>query len=168
MSFFGKKERGLLEIILLQRFIEKRKEDKQEGRAFLQLEKEDRPYVENPNDNWENIYQRNMVKLALMVLVYTFSEDDGNISRKELAKVKSFFKLNKDYLTKEDYEEIESLFKSRLSQHEFLEYLVKNEYEESILNDAIDKANSLVRSSGKYLLVIDDLKEAFMYRKSIS
>lgn len=161
MSFFGKKNRGLLEIILFQRFIEKRHEDKREGRAFLQLEKEDRPYVDNPADDWEDIYQRNMVKLALMFLIYTFSEDDGEISRKEYSKVKSFFKLNKAYLKKSDYDEIENLFKSKLSQHEFLEYLEKNEYEESILNDAISKANSLIRNSGKYLLVIDELKQAF-------
>ena len=165
MGIFPKKERGLLEIILLQRFIEKRHEDKKEGRAFLRLEKEDRPYVENPNDKWESIYQRNMVKLALMVLIYTFSEDDGEISRREYAKVKSFFKANKTYLRKEDYDEIEKLFKSKISQHEFLEYLLKNEYEESILNDAIDKANSLIRNSGKYLLVIDELKEAFKHQK---
>ena len=161
MSLFGKRQRGLLSLIRYKRFVEKREEDRQEGRSFLRLEKEDRPYVENPNDQWENIYQRNMVKLALMVLVYAFSEDDDKISRKEYAQVKSFFKMNRKYLFKEDYDEIKNLFQAKLSKHEFLDYLEQKEYEASSLNDAIEKASSLLRSSGKYLLVVDELKQAF-------
>ena len=161
MSLFGKRQRGLLSLIRYKRFVEKREEDRQEGRSFLRLEKEDRPYVENPNDQWENIYQRNMVKLALMVLVYAFSEDDDKISRKEYAQVKSFFKMNRKYLFKEDYDEIKNLFQTKLSKHEFLDYLEQKEYEASSLNDAIEKASSLLRSSGKYLLVVDELKQAF-------
>jgi hypothetical protein len=164
MSLFGRKRRGLFEIILWQRFLDKRKEDKEEGRSFLQLEKEDRPYVENPNDAWENIYQRNMTKLSLMVLIYAFSEDDDQISKREMSQIKSFFKLNRSYLTNDDYDEIEKLFKTKISQQAFLEHLEKNGYEESILNDAIEKANSLIRTSGKYLLVIDELKKAFQNR----
>ncbi len=161
MSLFGRRQRGLLSLIRYKRFVEKREEDRQEGRSFLRLEKEDRPYVENPNDQWENIYQRNMVKLALMVLVYAFSEDDDKISRKEYAQVKSFFKMNRKYLFKEDYDEIKNLFQTKLSKHEFLDYLEQKEYEASSLNDAIEKASSLLRSSGKYLLVVDELKQAF-------
>ena len=164
MSFFGKRQRGLISLIRYKRFVEKREEDRQEGRSFLRLEKEDRPYVENPNDQWENIYQRNMVKLALMVLVYAFSEDDDQISRKEYAQVKSFFKMNRKYLLKEDYDEIKELFQTKLSKHEFLNYLEQKEYEASSLNDAIEKAKSLLRSSGKYLLVVDELKQAFNER----
>ncbi|AUD63609.1 hypothetical protein BK010_08915 [Tenericutes bacterium MO-XQ] len=161
MSLFGRRQRGLLSLIRYKRFVEKREEDRQEGRSFLRLEKEDRPYVENPNDQWEHIYQRNMVKLALMVLVYAFSEDDDQISRKEYALVKSFFKMNRKYLFKEDYDEIKNLFQTKLSKHEFLDYLEQKEYEASSLNDAIEKASSLLRSSGKYLLVVDELKQAF-------
>jgi hypothetical protein len=161
MSLFGKRQRGLLSLIRYKRFVEKREEDRQEGRSFLRLEKEDRPYVENPNDQWEHIYQRNMVKLALMVLVYAFSEDDDQISRKEYAQVKSFFKMNRKYLRKEDYDEIKNLFQTKLSKHEFLDYLEQKGYEVNSLNDAIEKASSLLRSSGKYLLVVDELKQAF-------
>ena len=161
MSLFGKRQRGLLSLIRYKRFVEKREEDRQEGRSFLRLEKEDRPYVENPNDQWEHIYQRNMVKLALMVLVYAFSEDDDQISRKEYALVKSFFKMNRKYLLKEDYDEIKNLFQTKLSKQEFLDYLEQKEYETSSLNDAIEKASNLLRSSGKYLLVVDELKQAF-------
>lgn len=161
MSLFGRRQRGLLDLIRFKRFVEKRDEDKREGRAFLRLEKEERPYVENPNDQWEHIYQRNMVKLALMVLVYAFSEDDDKISRKEYAQVKSFYKMNREYLLKEDYDEIEKLFQTKLSKYEFLNYLEQKGYETSSLNDAIEKASSLLRSSGKYLLVVDELKQAF-------
>lgn len=160
----GSKEKRIIDVMLFEsrRRLQRGNDDNEN--YFQKSTKELRIFKGNPNVTWSESYQKNVVKLAVMVLLYTYSEDDGKISGKEYRKIKGFFKTYNMYLTQKDYHEIEKLFKTRLTQLEFLEYLEQHDYEESTLLDAISVVHDMIRKSGKYLLAIDELKQAYKNR----
>ncbi|BCR36634.1 hypothetical protein [Mariniplasma anaerobium] len=116
---------------------------------------------ENPNDTWEDIYHRNLVKLALMILLYVYSNDDEKISNEELKNIKRVNKEEKRYLTNDDHMEIYNLAVKKMTLSAFLEYIRQQEYKESIFNDACDRAKKSMIKNRVYDKILADLKEEF-------
>lgn len=116
------------------------------------------------HQSWEDVYQKNLMKLSVMMLLYVFFEDDNELSRFELKRVKKFFRKHTKYLTKSDFKEIERFFETKVKLKDFLNYMDQHGYEESIFNDAADEVSPVVRYSGKYLLIVHELKKAYINR----
>lgn len=132
-------------------------------RSFL-LRKHKEIEEDVKNQNWEDVYQKNLMKLSVMMLLYVFFEDDNELSRFELKRVKKFFRKNTKYLTKSDFKDIERFFETKVKLSDFLDYMDQHGYEISIFNDAVEEVSPVVRYSGKYLLIIHELKKAYNNR----
>ena len=115
----------------------------------------------NPNETWKDAYHANRVKLALMILLYVYSNDDEKVSRKELKHIKKLNKEEEGYLTKDDQKEIYNLALRKMTLSSFLEYIEQQEYQESIFNDACDRAKKSMIRNRVYDKLLDELKEEF-------
>lgn len=135
----------------------------QRQRGFF-LRKKNQIEEDIRNQSWETVYKRNMMKLSVMMLLYVFYEDDGDLSRFEYKRIKKFFKTHFRYLSKQDFKDIEKFFDTRVKMNDFLNYMDQNGYEESIFNEAKDEVVKVIRYSGKYMLIIHDLRKAFINR----
>jgi hypothetical protein len=135
----------------------------QKQRGFF-LRKKNQSEEDVKNQSWEDVYKRNMMKLSVMMLLYVFYEDDGDLSKFEYKRIKKFFKTHFRYLTKQDFKDIEKFFEERVNIQDFMNYMDQNEYEISIFNDATDEVSKVIRYSGKYMLIIHDLRKAFINR----
>lgn len=132
-------------------------------RSFL-LRKKSEIEDDIKKQSWEDIYQKNLMKLSVMMLLYVYFEDDNELSRFELKRVKKFFRKHTKYLTKQDFKEIERFFETKVKLRDFLDYMDQHGYEISIFNDAVNEVSPVVRYSGKYLLIVHELKKAYMNR----
>lgn len=116
----------------------------------------------NPNDVWKLGYYKNTTKLALMILLYVFAQDDDDISDKELKKVKKYLKAHHYILDAKDFDEIIDLAKSKMTIEIFTQYMKDSEFKEDILDNAILEAKNVVKKSLTYKLYIDELKEEYL------
>lgn len=99
--------------------------------------------VDNPNLEWENVYQKNMMKLAIITLFYVFANDDDKISRKELKKVKNFCREREHILTKEDIIEMNQFSINDITASDLFNYMLAHDYGESIFLEAIDEIKDI-------------------------
>lgn len=132
-----------------------------DGKSAFMVEPEDLPYQEDATKIWEDSYLRNKIKLMLIMLLYVYSNDDQIMSKKELKSIKKNLKKEEDMLTEKDKFEIIDLLKDNMSLTDFLSYMEKNEYQEAIFLDALNEVENIISNSGKYLLVLDELKQKY-------
>lgn len=112
-------------------------------------------------ETWEKKYHRNLVKLASMILLYVYSNDDGKVTRKELRHIKKLNKQEESYLNKNDLIEIVKLAKERLTLSSFLKYIELNQYKETIFMEACDRAKKNIIKNAFYYNILEELKEEF-------
>lgn len=113
------------------------------------------------NQSWENVYKKNMNKLAVMILLYVFFEDDDKLSRVEYRRIRKFFRKHAQYLDKKDFKDIERFFETKVRQQDLINYMDQHGYESSIFNEAADEVIPVVRVSGKYMLIIYELRKYY-------
>ena len=116
----------------------------------------------NPNDVWKLDYYKNTTKLALMILLYVFAQDDDDISEKELKKVKKYLKAHRYILDAKDLDEIIDLAKSKMTIDIFVKYMQDSGFKEDILDNAIFEAKNVVKRSLIYKSYIDELKDSYL------
>jgi hypothetical protein len=116
----------------------------------------------NPNDVWKLEYYKNTTKLALMILLYIFAQDDDDISEKELKKVKKYLRKHRYILEAKDFDEIIELAKSKMTIDIFVKYMEDSGFKVDILDNAILEAKNVVKRSLIYKTYIDELKEEYV------
>lgn len=122
---------------------------------------EEKTVLFDPNDIWKSTYHRNMVKLALMILLYLFSNDDDIITKKELNRIKKLNKRQGKYLSKTERKEILQLASHKMTLSSFLDYISKNEYQELIFNDACSLSKTIIKGNVVYINILEELKQKF-------
>ena len=113
------------------------------------------------HQSWEGVYKKNMNKLALMILLFVFFEDDGQLSRAEYRRIRKFFRKHTHYLDKKDFKDIEKIFETKVKKQDLISYMDQHGYELSIFNEAADEVIPIVRASGKYMLIIYELRKDY-------
>ncbi len=121
------------------------------------LKRHQKMEVENPNDIWKYSYEKNMTKLAIFVLLYVFSNDDGIISNKEFNDIKKFYKKKKEFLNKEDQIDIYRHVEKTVSYESLVRYLEENDLKESMLDEAIGVVRKMLYNKSVYIKIINDL-----------
>ena len=111
------------------------------------------------HQSWESVYKKNMNKLAVMILLFVFFEDDDQLSRVEYRRIRKFFRKHAHYLDKKDFKDIEKFFETKVRQQDLINYMDQHGYESSIFNEAADEVIPIIRASGKYMLIIYELKK---------
>lgn len=143
----------------------KGKDDHIKDRVSQGAKKNQHTELINPGNTWESTYHRNKVKLALMVLLYVYSNDDGEISKAELKGIKKLHKGESKYLSLDDQKEIFELASRKMTLDTFIDYIEKNEYQETIFNDACILAKTIINKSGLYLSLLEDLRSKYNLAK---
>ena len=113
------------------------------------------------NQSWEDVYKKNMNKLAVMILLFVFFEDDDKLSRVEYRRIRKFFRKHTSYLDKKDFKDIEKFFETKVKKQDLINYMDQHGYESSIFNEAADEVVPIVRDSGKYMLIIYELRKDY-------
>jgi hypothetical protein len=116
---------------------------------------------ENQYGNWENAYQRNIAKITSMILLFSFSNDDDKVSRKEFKIFKKYFKLKENLLTDSDFNELKHLTATKFTLQSFIDYMYKNDYKEKIFLDAIKESRKIVKKENIYINLIEELEEKY-------
>jgi hypothetical protein len=116
---------------------------------------------ENQYGNWEDAYQRNIAKISSMILLFAFSNDDDEVSRKEFKIFKKYFKLKEHLLTDSDFNELKHMTSTKFTMKSFIDYMYKNDYKEKIFLDAIKESRKIVKKENIYINLIEELEEKY-------
>lgn len=135
--------------------------EKSKDRYSKYLKKQSKQDFGNPNDVWKFTYQRNMIKLAIFVLLYVFSKDDGEISDKEFKQIKKFYKKEREVLTNEDQKEIYNHALKPMTFEELVKYMEENDFHERILDESIEVIRKLIFKDNKYIDILNQLAETY-------
>lgn len=132
-------------------------ESKDEGnkvkdRYAKYLKKQGKLDFGNPNDVWKFTYQRNMTKLAIIVLLYVFSNDDGEISDYEFKQIKKFYKKERHVLKIEDQKDIYEHALKPMTFEGLEKFMQDNEFHERILTESVDVIRKLILKIWKFIL----------------
>lgn len=98
----------------------------------------------NPNDVWKFSYQRNMTKLAILILIFVFSNHEDFISDKEMSQIKKFYKKKRDILTAEDLKDVHKFSEKKFTEQAFTRYMEENDFHERILDESLQLVRNLV------------------------
>lgn len=135
--------------------------EKSKDRYSKYLKKQSKLDFGNPNDVWKFTYQRNMIMLAIFVLLYVFSKDDGEISDKEFKQIKKFYKKEREVLTNEDQKEIYNHALKPMTFEELVKYMEENDFHERILDESIEVIRKLIFKDNKYIDILNQLAETY-------
>lgn len=135
--------------------------DRAKNRNSKYLKKQGKLDFGNPNDVWKFTYQRNMIKLAIFVLLYVFSKDDGEISDKEFNQIKKFYKKERKILTIEDQKEIYNHALKPTTYEELVKYMEENDFHERILAESVDVVRKLIFKENKYVEILNHLSKTY-------
>lgn len=123
------------------------------------FKKKNKLYSGNPNDLWKVDYMRNVSKITIMIMLYAFSEYDGEITQAELKMIKAYYQKHRYLLNQKDLAEIIDAAKSNMTYERFQRYMEEQDFGKSIFLDAIKEANSISKKHVIYKPMIRTLEE---------
>lgn len=121
--------------------------------------KKNKLYSGNPNDLWKVGYMRNVSKLTIMIMLYAFSEYDGEITKDELKMIKSYYHKHRYLLNQKDLIEIIDAAKINMTYERFQRYMEEQEFQKSIFLDAIKESNKITKKQKHYQGFIKNLEQ---------
>jgi len=110
-------------------------------------------------DYWEDAFLHNKIELSLLLLVYVFFSNDGNISRREYRQIKGFMKQNMEHLSDRVRLDLAGYMANGLSAERFRDIFTQKEYTLQLFEQAKNTIKPLFTNDGKTLLMIERLKE---------
>lgn len=114
---------------------------------------------DNPSNAWTFEYERNKAELALMILLYLYSNDDQILSRKESRNLIRFIRNASQYLTEQDQDRIREVMKEKLSMPSLFAFFERKEYKRPIIDDSIHEIERLVVKQKSYFSLLTTLKK---------
>lgn len=113
----------------------------------------------DPNNIWQLAYERNRAKLAIMLILYLYINNDNVLSQKEEKRLQKIIKREKIFLHKEDSLFLNSLATKRPTLQTFIEYLKVNELKQDIFDEAVETIHKDIKSDSDYKALLADLKQ---------
>ncbi len=106
---------------------------------------------------WESGYERNVARLAMMILLYFFGNDDGDVSKKENGIFRKVFKKHNKYLNKDDLELMLKYTEKPLRKQELLDYIKDCGFSQTLVDAAIAEIKPHALKTYEYIKLMDDL-----------
>ena len=133
-----------------------------EAHDFARAIKGSKGQEANPSmGNWEEFYPRNLAKLTMIIIAFIFSQDDGEIDKKESKAISKILKKFKPVLTKEDYDEIVKAIDSNPNISFVSNYMRDMGTREGMFREAFGIINNNVKVNDEYRTLLKQLKESF-------
>ena len=123
------------------------------------FKKKNKLYSGNPNDLWKAEYMRNVSKLTIMIMLYAFSEYDGEITKDEFKMIKAYYRKHRYLLGQKDLVEIIDAAKANMTYERFQRYMEEQDFGKSIFLDAIKEASNISKKHQIYQPMIKTLEE---------
>ena len=123
------------------------------------FKKKNKLYSGNPNDLWKVDYMRNVSKLTIMIMLFVFSEYDGEITKNELKIIKTYYRKHRYFLNQKDLIEIIDAAKVNITFERFQRYMEEQDFKKSIFLDAIKEASIISKKHTIYQPMIKTLED---------
>jgi len=116
-----------------------------------------------PQDAWAKEYKRSQTKLSMLMIIYMFSQDDGQLSSKEMKSIKKFIKSNSSYFSPSDVELAQKFEHDLPDANYVLTYVESNNIKKELFMDSINSLSKIVKNDDTYRNLLRTLKDQFMY-----
>lgn len=113
-----------------------------------------------PGEEWKIEYQKNKIKLATVVLLYLYANDDMVLSKKEMKIFRHYLKQNKGYLSEADTQYMLHLTETTITPETVTTYLSDNNLKFVIFEEATREIHELIKKNIRYIRLASDLKDA--------
>ena len=92
-----------------------------------------------------------------------FSQDDGQLSSKEMKSIKKFIKSNSSYFSPSDVELAQKFEHDLPDANYVLTYVESNNIKKELFMDSINSLSKIVKNDDTYRNLLRTLKDQFMY-----
>ena len=113
---------------------------------------------ESLQGQWTKTYETSKTKLSFLLMIYMFTQDDGEIDKKEQKAIDKMIKDNIDKLDKEATDQVLNFAKDNPNSTYVLDYLSSNNVEEKLLNEAVTLISKFFKKNDEYRVLIRDIK----------
>ena len=113
---------------------------------------------------WHFETEQTATRLAFLIIVYLFANDDDKISRSEKSSIEKLIANKGNYLEAKDYEDIYSFIQEKPSLKYVIEYINNSTISLDIFDNSIKILRPVIKNKKKYLDLLRDLiKQAKLY-----
>ena len=114
-----------------------------------------------PHDIWKLQFNSRKTKLIFLLLIYLYSQDDGEISSKERKSINKLLKKNSSFLQPKDYDEI-LLFTTSLPDYPFvMNYISQNKVNEKLFLESIQAVDKIIKKNRIYTELLRDINNRY-------
>jgi len=119
-----------------------------------------------PHEMWEHQFNKSKTKLTFLILIYLYTQDDGEVSFHERRSIKKLIKKNESYLNQEDYDEI-MLIVDELPDYQFvMDYISKNKVNSKLFLQSVDDVKRIIKKNKVYNELLSELKSTYQLYNS--
>ena len=135
------------------------KDETDTSRAALYFKKHNKPVVNDSQSAWQYESDRNKVKLALIVLLYLFENDEEGLTQKELKVINKYRKKESSVLTEEDAKSIHELSQESMTLDTIKAFLKDNNLGYELFDNASWEIHNLIKKNMRHIKTILQLRE---------
>lgn len=113
----------------------------------------------NLKDEFQITYNKNIIKLSFLLLIFMFTQDDDQIDKKE---DKAINKMIKDYTKELDTTELQEIInftKDSPNERYVLDYMSKNKIKLELFNQSVTLINKHIKKDDAYRKLLRSIKE---------
>jgi len=140
------------------------KDDAQETASLSQIGKYMRKHRRDidfdPSKPWQLAYEKKRAKLAIMLAIYLFFNQDNAISKEEEKSLTKIIKREKILLDHSDIDYLQSFTKRKPSEQTFVDYLRVNQFKEDLFEEAKQTIYKDIHREKGYSTILDHLEKA--------
>ena len=114
----------------------------------------------DPNKPWQLAYEKNRAKLAIMLAIYLFFNQDDAISKEEEKSLKKIIKRERILLDNTDIDYLQSFTKRKPTEQTFVDYLTVNQFKEDLFEEAKQTIYKEIHREKGYTTILDHLEKA--------
>ncbi|MBN2541111.1 MAG: hypothetical protein JXB08_06265 [Bacilli bacterium] len=128
------------------------------NQTLLEFETKEGKKAEQFENGMEIDYEKKHSIMTLILVLYTFQNDDGRISRFEKKIFKQILRDHKVNLNKQDIKEILDLSKAEIKKDSILKYAKEKHTKPDTLTKAIITVKDYLRASPVYIQILDQIE----------
>ena len=113
------------------------------------------------DSTWGQAPNPNVLKLSLILLIYVYYEDDGEISKYEKKSIKRVLKEKDFNFSKEDRKELGTFIENRFNTSEIDRFIRHNSMDEGMFKYAKTICRESIKYGKTYTKILDNLNIAF-------
>ncbi|MBN2541112.1 MAG: hypothetical protein JXB08_06270 [Bacilli bacterium] len=109
--------------------------------------------------DWKVAYRCKVSKLSLVLLLYLFGNDDGEVTKFEKKVFKMVLKEEKEHLLKDDLKKVISLNQNIVSHTAVHNFILQEQLSDSVIKEASEHVRKHIMSKDAYARLLDALFE---------